>query len=206
MMKKTTCALAALMFCGFVNAREHKLLSKNIEYKNRNEISISYGALSTSQYMNGISEMINYPLLPDYSYGDDNYFGPISLEYICRLNRWLGVGGIAVFSHNKQAMVQRDHKQVGTAYNNFFTVLPAAKFDWLRRHYFGMYSKLGLGVSFRAERHKADGLKTQNDFDGFFNFQITLIGLEGGSSNLRGFVELGMGEQGTALAGLRYKF
>ena len=192
-MKKTICALAALMFCGLVNAREHKLLSKNIEYESRNEISISYGAFSTSHYLNGLSEM-------------DNYFGPISLEYICRVNRWLGVGGIAVYTRNKQAMIQRDHHQVGTAYDNYFTVLPTAKFDWLRRHYFGMYSKLGLGVTMRAERHKADGLKSQSDFNSFFNFQLTLIGLEGGSSHLRGFVELGMGEQGTALAGLRYKF
>ena len=205
-MKKTICARAALMFCGLVNAREHKLLSKNIEYESRNEISISYGALSTSHYLNGLSEMVNYPLLTDYSYGEDNYFGPISLEYICRVNRWLGVGGIAVYTRNKQAMIQRDHHQVGTAYDNYFTVLPTAKFDWLRRHFFGMYSKLGLGVTMRAERHKADGLKSQSDFNSFFNFQFTLIGLEGGSSHLRGFVELGMGEQGTALAGLRYKF
>ena len=46
MMRKTICALAALMFCGLLNAKEHKLLSKNIEYESRNEISISYGALA----------------------------------------------------------------------------------------------------------------------------------------------------------------
>ena len=205
MMRKTICALAALMFCGLLNAKEHKLLSKNIEYESRNEISISYGALSTSHYMNGISEMVTYPFLTDYSYGSDSYFGPLSLEYICRVNRWLGVGGIAVFSHNKQPMLSKNQK-VGTAYDNYFTVLPAIKCDWLRRRFFGMYSKLGLGVTMRAERHKADGLKSQSDFDTFFNFQATLIGMEAGVSHLRGFVAMGMGEQGTALIGLRYKF
>ena len=108
-MKKTLFTLAALMFCCFLSARERKLLSRNIQYENRNELSFSYGALATSQYMNGLSEMADYHvLLGDYSYGDDNYIGPVSLEYFRRMNRWLGLGGITVFTHNKQAIV-RNH-------------------------------------------------------------------------------------------------
>ena len=206
MIRKSFCAIAALMFCGLLSAREHKLLSKNIEYGNRNEISVSYGALATSQYMNAISEMAYYPLLlGNYHYGDDNYAGPVSAEYFRRLNRWLAVGGIAVYSHNKQALIS-NHQKVGTAYDNYFTLLPAVKCDWLRRRYFGMYSKLGLGVSMRAERHEATGMDTQHDFNAFFNFQFTVFGVEAGSSRLRAFAEVGMGEQGTGLVGLRYKF
>jgi hypothetical protein len=205
-MKKSLCALAALMFCSFLSAKEHKLPSRNIQYENRNELSFSYGALATSQYLNGISEMSDYHvLLSDYSYGDDNYIGPVSLEYFRRMNRWLGLGGITVFTHNKQTIV-RNHRMVGTAYDNYFTLLPSVKCDWLRRQYYGLYSKLGLGVTMRAEKQKSDGLATQNTLDAFFNFQFTLLGFEGGSSRLRAFVEVGMGEQGTALVGLRYKF
>jgi hypothetical protein len=39
-----------------------------------------------------------------------------------------------------------------------------------------------------------------------FNFQASLLGIEAGGQNVRGFVELGMGEQGVALAGIRCKF
>ena len=41
--------------------------------------------------------------------------------------------------------------------------------------------------------------------DLLFNFQASLLGVEFGGA-FRGFVELGFGEQGIALAGLRYKF
>jgi len=39
-----------------------------------------------------------------------------------------------------------------------------------------------------------------------FNFQASLIGVEVGSQKLRGFAEFGVGEQGIAQAGVRYKF
>ena len=38
------------------------------------------------------------------------------------------------------------------------------------------------------------------------NFQASLLGIEAGSEKIRGFAELGAGEQGIILAGLRYKF
>ena len=37
-------------------------------------------------------------------------------------------------------------------------------------------------------------------------WQASLLGAEVGSQNLRGFFELGVGEQGIILAGIKYKF
>jgi hypothetical protein len=39
-----------------------------------------------------------------------------------------------------------------------------------------------------------------------FMFQATALGLEFGGSQLRGFVEAGLGEKGTLCGGLRYRF
>ena len=39
-----------------------------------------------------------------------------------------------------------------------------------------------------------------------FNWQASLIGIEVGSPTVRGFAEVGMGEQGIVCAGLRCKF
>ena len=39
-----------------------------------------------------------------------------------------------------------------------------------------------------------------------FNWQFSFIGVEVGSPYLRGFAELGTGEQGVVCAGIRYKF
>ena len=39
-----------------------------------------------------------------------------------------------------------------------------------------------------------------------FYFQASLLGIEAGSPTIRAFTELGTGEQGIILAGVRYKF
>jgi len=51
---------------------------------------------------------------------------------------------------------------------------------------------------------KLDDNTTASDL--MFNFQASLIGVEAGNNHVRGFAEFGVGEQGIALAGIRYKF
>ena len=47
--------------------------------------------------------------------------------------------------------------------------------------------------------------KSKDDSNTYFMFQLSLIGAEFGRQ-LRGFAELGVGDQGFAQAGIRYKF
>ena len=63
-----------------------------------------------------------------------------------------------------------------------------------------MYSKAAVGVTFMSDSGTKD-----SDSKVVFNWQASLIGMEFGGA-FRGFVELGMGEQGIILGGLRYKF
>ena len=55
------------------------------------------------------------------------------------------------------------------------------------------------------ENGKLTGEKNSSN-DVFFNFQASLIGIEVGNQQVRGFAELGIGEQGIGLAGVRFKF
>jgi hypothetical protein len=89
--------------------------------------------------------------------------------------------------------------------------MPSVKFNWLRKNNWGMYSKLAAGATYTHfcfedyENDRKTGEKeTANDL--FFNFQVSLIGIEAGNQHVRGFAEFGIGEQGIALAGVRYKF
>ena len=41
---------------------------------------------------------------------------------------------------------------------------------------------------------------------GHLNWQASLLGIEAGGPQLRGYLEAGVGEQGVAVIGLRYKF
>ena len=71
-----------------------------------------------------------------------------------------------------------------------------------------MYSKLAVGATLRNESFDSDDPAVQDDSDTevHVNWQASLLGIEAGSPSLRGFIELGTGEQGIALIGLRYKF
>ena len=88
--------------------------------------------------------------------------------------------------------------------------MPSVKFNWLRKKGFGMYSALSAGLMFNSiscnSNAKANDPDAKDETLTTFMFQATALGAEFGGQQLRGFVELGIGEKGLLCAGLRYKF
>lgn len=172
----------------------------------KHEVAVSMGWLSNSQWID-VLEDFTITALTGVKYEDDHFIGPVSAEYFFHAKKWLGVGGIAVFGQNKQDFYIGDTKD-GQYTNTYYTLMPAVKFDWLRKKYFGMYSKLGIGATLRHEG--ADYVNSESeDYSNtalHVNWQVSLLGIEAGGPYMRGFLELGNGEQGIALIGLRYKF
>jgi hypothetical protein len=123
------------------------------------------------------------------------------------MKNWLGVGGILAYGVNKQDVMSGKDK-IGESKNSYLTLMPAVKFDWLRKKNFGMYSKLAVGATLRNEKYDSNTSsgKDYNDSEVHVNWQVSLVGIEAGSPTIRGFAELGFGEQGIILAGVRYKF
>ena len=65
-----------------------------------------------------------------------------------------------------------------------------------------------VGATLRSEKYDSNN-NSSNSYDDstiHVNWQASLLGIEAGSPTIRGFAELGFGEQGIILAGLRYKF
>lgn len=174
-------------------------------YDTKHEVAVSYGIDSNSQIIDAFEE-IGGGLL-GARFDNEKYIGPISAEYFYHLKPWLGVGGIFVYGQNKQD-VMMDHEKNGESKNSYITLMPAVKFDWLRKKNFGMYSKLAVGATLRSEKYDSNinSNNSYSDSEVHVNWQASLIGIEGGSPTVRGFAELGMGEQGIILAGVRYKF
>ena len=104
----------------------------------------------------------------------------------------LSVGG--AFAYFNLSTTENEKQN---SYNNF-SLIPAVKFHWYRRAWFGSYSKLGAGLTFLPWREGKDRFQ--------FNFQVSFLGLEAGPEFLRAFAEVGVGEQGIVVAGLRYRF
>ena len=174
-------------------------------YDTKHEVAISYGIDSNSQIIDAFEEIGG--AMFGGKLENEKYFGPISAEYFYHAKPWLGVGGILAYGVNTQDVMSGSDK-IGESKNSYLTLMPAVKFDWLRKKNFGMYSKLAFGATLRNEKY--DGYNNSNndytDSEVHVNWQATLLGIEAGSPTVRGFAELGTGEQGIILAGVRVKF
>ena len=170
----------------------------------KHEVAISYGGASNSQILDVFEEAITAPFHGSTTLKDDKFFGPISAEYFYHLEPWIGIGGILVYGQKKGDLYSdADNKKVGENKNTYLTVMPAAKFDWFRRANVGLYSKVGVGVTLR---HDVTEDIDYDESNMHVNWQLTAIGVEVGSKQIRAFAELGTGEQGIVLGGIRCKF
>jgi len=171
----------------------------------KHEVAISAGALSNSQIID-VFENLGGALV-GAKFENETFTGPISAEYFYHVKNWLGVGGILAYGQNKQDVYLLGDKD-GVSKNTYLTLMPAVKSDWLRKKNFGMYSKLAVGATMRNEKYDSYDASSKNSDDSevHVNWQISLLGIEAGGPTIRGFIELGTGEQGIALVGLRYKF
>ena len=191
---------AALMGAVNVNAQEGYEDTKH-------DVSITFGVGSNSQWIDAFEDIFD-----GYSYDNDRYMEPISAEYFYHINKMLGLGAIFVYGNHKQDAYdlltsKKDRTRIGKSSNSYYTLMPAVKFNFVRKKNFGLYSKAALGVTYRTE--SIDYIDGSDDYDEkglLLNWQVSFIGVEAGSPSLRGFAELGIGEQGIVCAGIRYKF
>lgn len=202
---KIRCLLAVLaissLFCVQAQAQE--------EVEPRHEISISYGAVPNSIWIDIFSDV--FPAIFGEKHEKEHYVGPIGLEYYYHTSPLIGVGAVAVFATNNQdARVKEELRS--HQIKSYYTLMPAVKFNWLRKTNWGMYSKVAIGASLAnssKEDYNESGKLTGNketSNDVFFNFHASLLGVEAGNQHVRGFAELGIGEQGIILGGVRYRF
>ena len=200
MMKKMMMMVAvALMTAMSVNAQCEDL---------KNELSLSYGLGSISQFGDGLGEGLSL-IFTGTEYDDGSILGPISVEYFRHMNNpRLAIGGFVSYSKWDSDILERggSHDKVGERNRNYIAVMPAIKWYWTNKNSFGLYSKAAVGAAFLNSTEKAFATNKSKDDNGtYFLFQASLLGAEFGKQ-FRGFAELGVGEQGFLLAGIRYKF
>ena len=198
-IKKMMMAAVALMIAMGVNAQCKDL---------KNEVSLSYGLGSLSQFGEGIGEGLGL-VFSNTEYDDGFILGPISAEYFRHFsNPRLAIGGIVSYSKWDSDILKKSgsHEKVGECRRNYFSVMPAIKWYWTNKNSFGLYSKAAAGAAFlnNTDEDFTSG-KSKDDSKTYFMFQFSFIGAEFGRQ-LRGFAELGIGDQGFAQAGIRYKF
>ena len=167
--------------------------SVNAQNGYMNELSVAYGFGSNTDLASSFYKGV-------FTGKQLNYWGPISLEYFHRLtnNNRLGLGAVFVLGGCKW-------DDSSDAKSTYITIMPAFKYNWSVRKIVSWYSKAAIGLTFHSESGLTKSTSKNDDASTTFNFQATFVGVEVGGA-LRGFAELGIGEQGIILAGIRYKF
>ena len=172
-----------LLFSVFALAAIFNIHAQN-EWKH--EIGVSYGVGAftdiNSSYIDGI-----------FTGKQTKYIGAFGAEYFYRPKSALGVGIVGTFGTCKWAGSDK-------ARTKYFSIMPAVKYNWMNREHISLYSKVALGVLIGMEN-----IDSQDKTKAAFAWQASVMGAEFGSA-FRGFLELGFGEQGLLVAGLRYKF
>ena len=199
MKKKILMVAVAFMTAMSMNAQNEDL---------KNELSLSYGFGSISQFGDGLGEGLAL-IGTGTEYDDGFILGPISVEYFRHLgNPRLAIGGFVSYSKWDSDVLRNSgsHEKLGERKRNYFSVMPAIKWYWVNKNSFGLYSKAAAGAAFLNSTEEELATKKKHDDNGtYFMFQLSFIGAEFGGK-FRGFAELGIGDQGFLQAGVRYKF
>ena len=186
MKKMILMVVAAMMVTMTVNAQNSEL---------KNEIGLYYGFGSASNVVSSISAIVGAA-----AGEQSNFWGPVGIEYYHHVTPVVAIGGMASI-----AGCNVGNKNGNSDFTErYITVMPAVKFNWLRKQYFGMYSGVAAGVMFVSADTKGDPT-VKEDSQVYFMGHATALGLEFGGA-FRGFAELGFGEKGVLCAGIRYKF
>ena len=129
--------------------------------------------------------------------------GALNIGYSRQLNPCISVGGAFGFNRaSVNGLIYNANLILAAA--NIYTFLGTVKFDWFhtRNEVFSMYSKLGLGMMV------VQGVVLQGLLNGAIvlpTFQSSFVCLEVGKA-VSGFLELVIGMQGIAQAGIRARF
>jgi hypothetical protein len=193
MKKKILMAVVAMMSVVSMQAQSDDFC--------RHEVAVSYGAASNSDWLSAFEHIaVTIGTAGGAKYENEEYMGPLSLEYFYHTSKMIGVGGIFVYGKSTQDVITAGTKS-GELSQAYYTLMPAVKFNWVQSKNFGFYTELGVGATIRSEKY-------QNESDAVlhFNWQASLLGLEAGIPTVRAFMELGCGEKGIISGGLRYKF
>lgn len=156
----------------------------------RHELSFGYGYPTAVKINNSIGDAFIGAFA---GFDADNTFtGSFNLEYMNNFHSRMAAGVILGYEHSN--MKEIDYKE------NFITIMPAFKMNWVKKDIFRFYSKVAAGITLDVASHPQ-----VSDTDVEFAYQVSPLGFEVGRA-FSGFAEIGYGHQGIALVGVRYKF
>ncbi|WP_102406141.1 hypothetical protein [Parabacteroides bouchesdurhonensis] len=174
----------------------------------QHEVSFSYGGFPVFDMLDYYENHFN-PVEGSVDFYDDKgKFGSFNISYLFFPDENWGIG--LVYSYNNSdKRILNNLLPVGDFNNSFHTIAPSFKYNWYNYDFITLYSRVNLGVTiatskasfFNETEHQTE---EKTKVTPFFMYQVSPIGIELGRQ-FAGFVEVGIGHMGVAMAGLRYR-
>lgn len=174
---------------------------------NKNEFSIGYGHMPSSSFRYHPGCMI---------YPETDNIGAVHVTYTRRLNKVLGIGVTACIDPiilNYHDRVNGERTLVCKVSQHSIALMPHLKINWLNTKYVNLYSKVApIGIRYCTYKQKEfypDLYEVQSPYDSFrdkidYAYQFTPIGIEVGTKQFAGFLQVGIGMEGIISIGFRY--
>ena len=200
MKKILLMVVASIMATASVKAQNEDL---------KHEIGVSYG-LGVSCIGDGIGNAIGRGVweigVEGNKWTNDKQFGSLGIEYFYHLeNPKVAVGAIATYAQYGEDVVNKSGAKLGDRVRRYISLMPSMKYYWVNKNTYGFYSKVAAGAMLLTEKSKKESAGDHSDSSWYFMCQVSALGFEFGGK-FRGFIEVGAGEQGIVLGGLKYKF
>lgn len=174
----------------------------------QHEISLSYGGLPVFDLLNYYEGYFKPAGTTANLYDDKGKFGSLNISYLYFPDESWGIGLVYSYNNSDKRITDKQ-KLVGNFYNSFHTIAPSFKYNWYNYDYFTLYSRVNVGVTIATAQASYMNATTKQPEETtkvkpFFMYQVSPIGVELGRQ-IAGFVEVGFGHMGTAMAGIRYR-
>ncbi len=203
--------LIALPSTAHVHAQNNRTWdSKEFILPYKHEISVSWGMDPTSVSIN------SYPYFSNHYGGLNNIYnsymgkcttaGVISVDYSYNVRKWFAAGAQINGSVTKYSEMSALEQGPSHQYRNYsLAALATAKFTFVRREYFRMYSSVGLGLRYAGAGEQKDLYSYQEKGVNVSAF-IVPMGITAGK-RIYGMCEIIMGtECYGARFGIGYRF
>ena len=227
-MKKYNYLMVALMAMMF--AVSNSAMAQN---DTKSEFSFFVGGYTPNQttlaegfgegFGKAMASMMTFGLYDASKTSKDEKTSPAyTVLYLYRVTPNLKIGGAVTYQHTSYTLSVKNkdtgaYDDVAKNRNNYFTVMPTVKASWFDKKNISLYSKVAAGVCIAFKDSKVKSGVSDEDAKTLlkevetkkgtrFGYQVSPIGCEFGSKNIRAFVELGYGFQGLGLAGLSIQF
>lgn len=119
----------------------------------------------------------------------------------------LMIGSTFAYQRIEDKWLSDENITFGESKNVFYTVASDLDYHYVFTNFFQMYSGVGVAYTFNQNNFiaKSSTIKSKNERDGYFNYQLDLLGFRVGKA-LAGFLELGFGYKGIVSVGISYQF